>query len=68
MHDCLFCKMAHGELPVDKLYEDEHFFVIKDKYPKAPVHLLAIPHQHIASLNTTDHRHHDVLAHMLWKI
>lgn len=39
----LFEKIINGELPSEKVYEDEKFVVIKDKYPKAPVHLLIIP-------------------------
>ena len=41
--DCLFCKFINGEIPVNKLYEDENFIVIRDIEPKAKNHYLAIP-------------------------
>ncbi len=51
MSDCLFCKIEQGEIPSDKVYEDEDVIVFKDLYPKADVHLLIVPRKHIASLN-----------------
>lgn len=51
MENCIFCKMANGEIAVNKVYENEHLFVINDINPKAPVHLLVIPKVHIDSLN-----------------
>ncbi len=50
MSDCLFCRMASGEMQVDKLYEDDLLFAIDDINPRAPVHFLVIPKEHIASL------------------
>lgn len=50
MDDCIFCKIANGEIPAEKLYEDEDLFVIKDVNPQTPVHLLVIPHKHIPTL------------------
>ena len=44
--DCVFCKIVNGEIPSNKLYEDENFILIKDINPKAKVHLLAIIKQH----------------------
>lgn len=63
--DCLFCKMTRGEIPVVKLYEDEHCFVIQDIRPKAPTHLLLIPHQHIENLFQTQSIDEPLLGHML---
>lgn len=51
MKNCIFCKMANNEIAVNKVYENEHLFVINDINPKAPVHLLVIPKIHIDSLN-----------------
>lgn len=48
--DCLFCKMVSGEIPVDKVYEDDGLFVIKDINPQSPVHLLIIPKKHISTI------------------
>jgi len=50
MEDCIFCKINNGEIPSEKVFENEDFFVIKDIAPKAPIHLLMIPKKHIASL------------------
>ncbi len=51
MTDCLFCKIESGEIPSEKVYEDDDLFVIRDIAPKADTHLLVIPRKHIASLN-----------------
>lgn len=48
--DCLFCKIESGEIPVDKVYEDDDLFVIKDINPQSPVHLLIIPKKHISTI------------------
>lgn len=51
MSDCIFCKIANKEIKSDFVYENEHFFAINDINPKAPVHILLIPKQHIPTLN-----------------
>lgn len=51
MKDCLFCKIIKGEIPSDKVYEDDNLYAFKDINPKAPVHLLIIPKKHYATLN-----------------
>jgi histidine triad (HIT) family protein len=48
--DCLFCKMASGEMDVPKLYEDDLVFSIRDINPRAPVHFMVIPREHIPSV------------------
>ncbi len=48
--DCIFCKIAAGEIPAQKIYEDEHAVAFADINPKAPTHTLIIPKRHIASL------------------
>ena len=65
MSDCLFCKILAGEIPSDKIYEDDKMFVFKDINPQADVHLLAIPRVHISSLNEVTDEHDDVMAHMI---
>lgn len=49
--DCLFCRISRGDLPAEVIMEDDDFIAIKDIYPKAPVHVLIIPRQHIKWLN-----------------
>lgn len=50
MTDCLFCKIAAGEIPSDKVYEDDDVFAFKDINPKAPTHVLVIPKKHVPTL------------------
>ncbi len=63
--DCLFCKLDKGEIPTEKLYEDDKIFVIKDINPKADTHLLVIPHTHIPSLFEANEEHENLLGYML---
>ena len=49
MSDCLFCKIATGEIPSQRVYEDEHVFAFRDISPQAPVHILVVPKEHVAS-------------------
>lgn len=50
MTGCLFCKIAAGEIPSNKVYEDEEILAFRDINPQAPTHILIIPKKHIASL------------------
>jgi histidine triad (HIT) family protein len=54
MVDCIFCKIAAGEIPSPRVYETDKVFVIKDINPKTPVHDLIVPKKHIVSLNDLD--------------
>jgi histidine triad (HIT) family protein len=65
MSDCLFCKILAGEIPSDKVYEDDKVYVFKDIYPKADVHLLMIPREHVDSLNEIDESFDGIMAHMM---
>jgi len=49
--DCLFCKIAKGEIPASVVYEDDRVLAFNDINPQAPTHVLVIPKRHIASLN-----------------
>ena len=50
MQDCIFCKIVRGEIPAQKVYEDDEVFAFHDIHPQAPVHFMLIPKRHIASL------------------
>ena len=50
MEDCLFCKIIKGDIPSDKVYEDDEILAFRDINPVAPVHVLIIPKKHISSL------------------
>ena len=65
MSDCLFCKISRGEIPSERVYEDDKVFVIKDINPQAPVHLLVIPHAHIESLNDLSEEDGALMAHIM---
>lgn len=50
MDDCLFCKIAKGEIPSNKVYEDDEILAFHDINPVAKIHILVIPKKHIASI------------------
>ncbi len=64
MNDCLFCKIIAGEIPSTKIYEDDKIFIFADIAPTAPVHWLAIPKTHIASLKEVTADNSEVIAHI----
>ncbi len=51
MTDCLFCKMVSGDIKADVVYENDQVLVFRDINPQAPVHVLAIPKQHVSTIN-----------------
>lgn len=65
MTDCIFCKIATGEIPADKVYEDDQVVVFRDINPKAAVHLLLIPRKHIDSLEGLTVAHDALIVHMV---
>lgn len=65
MSDCIFCKIARGEIPGKKVYEDDEIFAFHDIHPVAPVHFMLIPKLHIASLTEADASHTALLGRML---
>jgi histidine triad (HIT) family protein len=62
--ECLFCEMASGAMDVPKLHDDELVFAIRDINPRAPVHILVIPKQHIADARHVGDMHGAALARM----
>jgi histidine triad (HIT) family protein len=54
MSDCLFCKIASGDIPCTKVYEDEKVLAFEDIHPAAPVHVVIIPKKHLATLMDID--------------
>ena len=51
MADCLFCKIAAGDIPATLVYQDERLIAFKDINPQAPMHVLVVPRRHIPTLN-----------------
>ena len=66
--DCLFCKIAAGEIPCSKLYEDEKILAVRDINPQAPVHVLVIPKVHIESANEISHMNSGIVAYIFENI
>ncbi|MBY0544350.1 MAG: histidine triad nucleotide-binding protein [Gammaproteobacteria bacterium] len=62
--NCIFCKIINQELPAIIHYEDENLLVIDDISPKAPIHRLIIPKQHIATLNDLDSSNLPIISKM----
>ena len=50
MNDCIFCKIINGDIPSDKVYEDEDVLAFKDITPQMPIHILVIPKEYIESI------------------
>lgn len=53
MENCLFCRIMKGEIPSQKVYENEYVYSFRDINPQAPVHILVIPKKHFSSLDDT---------------
>lgn len=68
MEDCLFCKIASGEIPSDKVYEDELIYVFKDIAPAAPLHYLFIPKEHISGVSEITPENSKTVSHIFEKI
>lgn len=62
--DCIFCKIISGEIPSNKIYEDEQVLAFRDIAPKAPVHVLIIPKTHIAGVREITADNSAVVAHI----
>ena len=65
MGDCIFCKILQGEIPAQKIFEDDDVIAFNDIHPAAPVHFLIIPKLHIPSLMECEKTHQQVLGKML---
>lgn len=60
--DCIFCKIIKGDIPSNKIYEDNKLIVIEDVNPQAPVHLLAIPKEHIPTILQLKQEHKELIG------
>ena len=63
--NCLFCKIVRGEIPSQKVYEDDDVLAFRDIRPLAPVHFMLIPREHVASLYEAGMAQHRALGKML---
>jgi len=68
MKDCLFCKIIAGEIPSDKVYEDDQILAFRDINPAAPTHVLVIPKEHIEGADELEEYHNDLIAKLILKV
>ena len=61
---CIFCKIAAGEIPSTKVYEDDRILAFRDIAPMAPTHILVIPKEHIPSVDGITAENCDIVAHI----
>ncbi len=54
MENCLFCRIVSGEIPSNKVYEDDFVYAFRDINPQAPVHILVVPKKHVGSVAEVD--------------
>ena len=66
--DCLFCSFLNGEIPSEKVYEDDKILAFKDINPQAPVHVLVIPKIHIQSADFITDNNSSYIAYIFEKI
>ncbi len=64
---CLFCKIINGDIPADKLYEDDDILAFRDIAPQAPVHFLVIPKKHIAGPGAISTEDQQIIGKMMQK-
>ena len=63
---CLFCKILEGQIPSTAVHQDDLAYAFADIDPKAPVHVLIVPRQHIDSLDQADDSQRALLGHLVW--
>lgn len=64
MNDCLFCKIIAGDIPSNKVYEDELCYAFYDIDPQAPTHFLVIPKAHISSVSAVNEENEAIVGHI----
>lgn len=64
-HDCIFCRIATGEIHSDQVFEDDVCIAFNDISPQAPTHILIIPREHFDSLDAAKQSHKETLGHLL---
>jgi histidine triad (HIT) family protein len=63
---CLFCRIVEGEIPSAPVFQDDLAYAFADIGPKAPVHILVIPREHISSMIDLDESKSPLLGHLMW--
>ena len=63
--NCIFCKIIDGEIPSNKVYEDELVYAFRDIAPVCPEHILIIPKEHICCANALEEKHASLISHII---
>lgn len=66
--DCIFCMIRDGKIPSNKVYEDDKILAFNDVNPQAPVHVLVIPKEHIASADEINEKNSTIIATIFEKL
>ncbi len=64
MDKCVFCELINGQTTTPFIYKDEKVVAFKDRHPKAPMHILVVPRQHIATLNDLNNEQFAIIGHL----
>lgn len=64
MEDCVFCKIIKGEIPCNKVYEDDKVLAFNDINPEAPVHVLIVPKTHVKSIMDLSEDEYQLISHV----
>ena len=65
MNDCVFCRILKREVPASIIYEDDKVIAFDDIAPKAPIHKIIIPREHIETINDLESKHNELIGHMM---
>jgi histidine triad (HIT) family protein len=63
---CIFCKIVTGQIASTPVFQDSRAYAFADINPKAPVHVLIVPREHIDSLSEATENHRELLGHLFW--
>ena len=63
--DCIFCKIVAGEIPSERVYQDEQCVAFRDINPQAPTHILVIPRAHVVGMARLEGADEELLGHLL---
>jgi len=66
MEECIFCKIIKKEIPSEILFENKNIIALKDKNPRAKIHFLIIPKQHIKSIDNLEKKHRKIIADLIF--
>jgi len=65
MADCVFCRIVRGEVPSDRVYEDEQVVAFRDIHPQAPIHLLIVPREHFVNAQALGEEQRALAGHLI---